>query len=200
MTSAVSKNRFNTRASRLAVAALAAGLALTGCSAGQVSQSANQEPAVNGTVTSVGDIAVRNIFLRAPQTADYVQPGTDVELLFAAANNSADVGDKLVSVTSEVGTVTLSGDTTVPANGLLLVGNPDNHDLLGTIEREEEVEAQVTLTEPISNGLMYDFTFNFERAGSTTVPVPISAGEVPRRDGEPVPGRSSDGGHGGGGH
>ncbi|GAA2538346.1 hypothetical protein [Mycolicibacterium diernhoferi] len=191
-------NRFNTRASRLAVAALAAGLALTGCSAGQVSQSANQEPAVNGTVDSVGDIALRNIFVRAPQTSDYVQPGTDVELLFAAANNSADVADKLVSVTSDIGTVTLSGDTAIPANGLLLVGNPDNHDLLGTIEREEEAEAQVTLAEPITNGLMYDFTFTFERAGSTTVAVPISAGEVPRRDGEPAPGRNSGGGHGGG--
>ncbi len=198
MTSAVSKNRFNTRASRLAVAALVAGFALAGCSSGQISQSANQEPAVNGTVDTVGDIALRNIFLRAPQTADYVQPGTDVELIFAAANNSADVADKLVSVTSDIGTVTLSGDTEVPANGLLLVGNPDGHDALATVEREDEAEARVALTEPISNGLMYDFTFNFERAGATTVAVPISAGETPRRDGVTPPARDADGGHGGG--
>lgn len=189
--------RPNARASRLAAGALIAGLALTGCSAGQVSQSANQEPAVNGTVDSVGDIALRNVFLRAPQTSDYVQPGTEAELIFAAANNSADVDDKLVSITSEIGTVTLTGDAEIPANGLLLVGDPDGHDALGTIEREDDVEAQVTLTEPISNGLMYDVTFTFERAGSTTVAVPISAGEVARRDGEPVVG----GGHGsGGGH
>ncbi len=136
------------------------------------------------------------MFLRAPQTTDYVQPGADVELIFAAANNSADLDDKLVSITSDVGTVTLTGDAEIPASGLLLVGDPDGHDALGAVEREDEVQAQVTLTEPISNGLTYDFTFTFERAGATTFTVPISAGEVARRDGEPVVG----GGHDTGGH
>ncbi|MCF6387759.1 hypothetical protein L2K20_12335 [Mycobacterium sp. MBM] len=190
-------NRSNVRAARLAAGALIAGLALTGCSAGQVSQSANQQPAVNGTVDTVGSIALRNVFLRAPQTTDYVEPGTDVELIFAAANNSPDVADRLVSITSDVGTVTISGDSEIPANGLLLVGDPDGIDALGSIERENSVDATVALTEPISNGLTYDFTFTFERAGSTTFTVPISAGEVARRDGEPVVG----GGHGeAGGH
>ena len=197
----VAVNRSNVRASRLVAGALIAGLALTGCSAGQLSQSANQEPAVNGTVDAVGDIALRNVFLRAPQTTDYVQPGTEVELIFAAANNSADVDDKLVSITSDIGTVTLTGDGEIPANGVLLVGDPDGHDALGSVEREDEVQAQVTLTEPISNGLTYDFTFTFERAGSSTFTVPISAGEVPRRDGEPVVGGGHGGGHGeSGGH
>ena len=40
----------------------------------------------------------------------------------------------------------------------------------------------VTLNKPITNGLTYDFTFTFQNAGQTTVPVPISAGEAPRRD------------------
>ncbi len=40
------------------------------------------------------------------------------------------------------------------------------------------MEAKVALTEPISNGFTYDFTFNFERSGSVTVTVPISAGEA----------------------
>ena len=100
-----------------------------------------------------------------------------------------------MSITSDIGTVTLTGDSEIPANGLLLVGNPDGHDALASVEREDEVQAQVALTEPISNGLTYDFTFTFERAGATTFTVPISAGEVPRRDGEPV----VSGGHGGGG-
>ncbi|WP_082614528.1 hypothetical protein [Mycobacterium sp. Root265] len=195
----VAVNRSNVRASRLAAGALIAGLALSGCSAGQVSQTAVQEPAVNGTVDAVGNIALRNVFLRAPQTSDYVQPGTEAELIFAAANNSADVDDKLVSITSDIGSVTLTGDAEIPANGLLLVGNPDGHDALGMVEREDEVQAQVTLTEPISNGLTYDFTFTFEKAGASTFTVPISAGEVARRDGEPVVG--GGGGHGeSGGH
>lgn len=194
----VAVNRFNVRASRLAAGALIAGLALTGCSAGQVSQSANQQPAVNGTVDTVGTIALRNVFLRAPQTTDYVQPGTEAELIFAAANNSADVSDKLLSITSDIGTVTLTGDAEIPANGLLLVGDADGHDALSSVEREDAVQAQVTLTEPISNGLTYDFTFTFERAGATTFTVPISAGEVPRRDGEPVVGGGAGHGESGG--
>jgi hypothetical protein len=193
-------NRFDVRAPRLAACALVAGLALTGCSAGQVSQSANQQPAVNGTVDNVGHIALRNVFLRAAQTSDYVQPGTEAELIFAAANDSADVSDKLVSITSDVGTVTLTGDSTIPASGVLHVGDPDGHDALASIERVDDVRAEVALTEPISNGLTYDFTFTFEKAGATTFAVPISAGEVARRDGEPVV-ESAGGGHGeAGGH
>ena len=41
--------------------------------------------------------------------------------------------------------------------------------------------AEVTLSKPITNGLNYTFTFDFEKAGRTTVTVPISAGESPRR-------------------
>jgi hypothetical protein len=41
--------------------------------------------------------------------------------------------------------------------------------------------AEVTLTKPITNGLTYDFTFNFEKAGQTTVAVPLSAGLNPRQ-------------------
>ncbi len=192
----VAVNRSNVRASRLAAGALIAGLALTGCSAGQISQSANQQPAVNGTVHNVGTVALRNVFLRAPQTTDYVRPGTPVELLFAAANNSSDVTDKLLSITSDIGTVTLSGPTTVPAGGILVAGKPDDPMELAMVERADETQAEVTLTEPISNGLTYDFTFTFEKAGATTFAVPISAGEVPRRDGEPNEGMGPIGGHG----
>ncbi len=48
---------------------------------------------------------MRNAHLRANQTTDYVQPGSDVELMFLASNGSPDVNDKLVSITSDIGTV-----------------------------------------------------------------------------------------------
>lgn len=170
----------------LAACAAAAGVALTGCGAGQVSQTATQEPAVNGAAASAGSIALRNVHLRAPQVSDYVQPGSDVELLLVAANNSADVNDKLVSISSEVGEISLTGDGTVPAGGVLVVGEPDGQlKALDAAERADAVTAEVALTKPISNGLTYPFTFTFEKSGQTTVNVPISAGETPRRDGEP---------------
>ncbi len=171
-------NRF-----RLAACAVAAGVALTGCGAGQVAQTATQEPAVNGTLATVGPIALRNIHLRAAQTTDYVRPGSDAELLFVAANNSPDVNDKLLSVSSDIGTVNLSGDTSVPANGVLVVGEPDGQTApLESAEKAEAVKAKVALSKPITNGLTYKLTFAFEKAGETTVAVPISAGEQPRRE------------------
>lgn len=188
-------NRFRLRAavtSGLAAGALTTALVLTGCGAGQISQVATQEPAVNGTSAHAGEITLRNIHLRANQTSDYVEPGTDVELLFVASNQSAE-DDTLTSVTSDVGTVTLTGDGTVPAGGVLMVGAPDGQiTALEAVEPAEAVEAEVALDKPITNGLTYDFTFTFERSGDTTVAVPISAGESPRRGGAPG---SDTGGH-----
>ncbi|RDH75795.1 hypothetical protein DVS77_24760 [Mycolicibacterium moriokaense] len=180
-------NRFKSRSSAVTVAlgacGLAAAAALSGCSAGQVSQTATQQAAVNGTAATVGPITLRNVHLRAPQKSDYVEPGTEVELLFVASNESPDTGDKLTSITSDFGTVSLSGDTALPAGDALVVGEPDGQTkALEQTETADAAKAMVDVSKPITNGLTYDFTFNFEKAGTTTVGVPISAGEAPRRD------------------
>ena len=192
-----------TRTSAVALAAcgLSAAIVLSGCSAGQISQSASQQPAVNGTLAWVGDptsgIALRNVHLRAPQTSDYVRPGGDAELLFVAVNESAEKDDRLVSITSSIGTVSLTGNLTVPAGGTLIVGTPDGTpSALDATEGADTVEASVQLTEPISNGLNYPFTFTFERSGQKELNVPISAGETPRREAAVEAGSEADtGGH-----
>jgi hypothetical protein len=177
------KPRTSAVAAGLAACGVAATVALTGCSAGQASQMATQEPAVNGTSTNVGPISLRNVHLRAAQSTDYVHPGRDVELLFVAVSSSPDVNDKLVSITSDVGTVTLTGDTSVPANGVLAVGEPDGQIApMESAERADAAKAAVALSKPVTNGLTYSFTFDFEKAGETTLMVPISAGEAPRRE------------------
>ncbi|BBZ19458.1 hypothetical protein [Mycolicibacterium gadium] len=179
---------------KLAACGLAATVVLSGCGAGQVSQTATQEPAVNGTSANIGQIAVRNAHLRVDQTSDYVQPGREVELIFVASNNSPDVNDKLLSITSDVGTVTLSGDTALPATGNLVVGAPDGQITpLESVETVDAAEAKVELTKPITNGLTYDFTFTFEKSGEGTFAVPISAGESPRREEGGSAGHSSGG-------
>src|SRR5690242_1493881 len=68
-------NRFKSRRSAVTVALAACGLAvatLSGCSAGQLAQTAAQQAAVNGTAATVGNVTLRNVHLRAPQTGDYV--------------------------------------------------------------------------------------------------------------------------------
>ena len=192
-----------TRTSAVALAAcgLSAAIVLSGCSAGQISQSASQQPAVNGTLAWVGDptsgIALRNVHLRAPQTSDYVRPGGDAELLFVAVNESAEKDDRLVSITSSIGTVRLTGNLTVPAGGTLIVGTPDGTpSALDATEGANTSEASLQLTEPISNGLNYPFTFTFERSGQKELNVPISAGETPRREAAVEAGSEADtGGH-----
>lgn len=161
-------NRLTNRLTAMTAGLAACGLLLTGCGAGQISQTADQEAAVNGMSVNVKNIALRNVHLQATQTGDFLQPGRIVPLVFVAANDSPDVNDKLVGITSDVGNVALSGDGTVAAGSALVAGSS------GT------PMAQVTLTKPITNGLSYNFTFNFEKAGSTTVAVPISAGDPAR--------------------
>jgi len=180
-------NRFKSRSPAVTVAVavcgLAAAAALSGCSAGQVAQTALQQSAVNGTAATIGSITLRNVHLRADQTTDFVQPGREVELLFVASNESPDKPDKLTAITSDFGTVRLSGDTALPPTDVLVAGEPDGQIApLESAETADAVKAMVTLNKPITNGLTYDFTFTFQNAGQTTVPVPISAGEAPRRD------------------
>lgn len=180
-------NRFEMRAPAmtfgLAACALAAAVVLSGCGVGQVSQTSVIEPAVNGTRATLKNITLRNVHLRAPQVGDYLQPGRNIELLLLATNESPVTSDKLLGITSDIGTVTLTGDGSIPANGVLVVGTPDGQATpLDKVEAADAAKATVALAKPITNGLTYDFTFTFEKAGQARVPVPISAGEAPRRD------------------
>ncbi len=168
-------NRFSTRLVAAAAGLAACGAILTGCGSGQISQVADQESAVNGMSAGVKNIVLRNIHLQATQTGDFLQPGKVVPLVFVAANDSPDVDDKLVGITSDVGTVAMTGDGAIPAGGALVVAAKADAKAMGSAT---PAAAAVTLTKPITNGLSYNFTFTFEKAGSTTVAVPISAGEA----------------------
>lgn len=170
-------NRFSNRLVAASAGLAACGFILSGCGSGQISQVADQESAVNGMSANAKDIALRNIHLLASQTGDFLQPGAVVPLAFVAANNSADVDDKLVSITSDYGTVALSGAAAIPAGQALVVAPKGQTEAMGSAA---PAGADVTLTKPITNGLSYPFTFTFEKAGSTTVAVPISAGEGER--------------------
>lgn len=176
-------NRLNIRLAKLTArsalvgAAAASMVALTGCGAGQISQTAAQEPAVNGNRTTINNVALRDIRIQASQTTDFLQPGKSVDLVLVAINNSPDVGDRLTGITTDIGNVTLTGDAKLPAGRILFVGTPDGQNVApGPSDGNGAIKATVNLTKPISNGLNYPFTFKFEKAGERTVDVPISAG------------------------
>ena len=182
-------NRFDYRDSKprsSRVAALAAGgligaVALTGCSAGQLSQTASQESAVDGNHAVINNVALRNVHIQAQQNTDFLRPGQTVDLVLVVVNQSPDVTDKLVGISTDIGKVTVTGDPTLPAGGTLFVGNPNgqNRKAVDAVEAADSVKATVALDKQITNGPNYNFTFDFEKAGSVSLPVPISAPEGP---------------------
>lgn len=178
-------NRFKIRLGlpALAVAGVMAVLAalLSGCGAGQVSQMAVQEPAINGNKVTFNNVALRDIRIQANQTGDSLKPGRTVDLVLVAVNQSSNSEDRLLGITTDIGTVTVSGDARLPAGGSLFVGTPEGQKVApGPVgSNTAAAKATINLAKPISNGLTYNFTFNFEKAGQATVAVPVSAGLTP---------------------
>lgn len=169
-------NRSKIRLPLAVIAVLGLAALLSGCGAGQVSQTALQDPAINGNKVTIQHVALRNIRIQAVQRGDFLQPGRTVDLALVAVNESPDTTDNLVGITSEIGTVTVSGDTRIPASGMLFIGEPEGKYVApGPIDSNTAARATITLAKPITNGLNYHFTFNFEKAGQASVAVPISA-------------------------
>ncbi len=169
-------NLFKIRLVSVGLVALTATL-LSGCGAGQISQTASQESAVNGNRLTINNVALRDIRIQALQrTSDFLRPGHNVDLVLVAVNQSPDLSDRLVSITSDIGKVTMTGDAQLPAGGMLFIGTPDGQLVApGPLDSNESAKATVALAKPITNGLMYNCTFNFEKAGQGSVMVPISA-------------------------
>ncbi len=94
-----------------------------------------------------------------------------MELIFVAANDvRRTCADKLVSITSDIGTVTLPATARCRQPVCWRSATPDGQrQRWQSVERRRLRRGQVELTKPITNGLTYDFTFTFEQAGDTTV-------------------------------
>ena len=182
-------SRASARAVTLAAGAVIGALTVSGCGAGQLSQTAMQQSAVDGNAAVVKNVALRNVHIQAVQTGDFLRPGATVDLVLVAVNQSPDTADKLVGVTTDIGKVTVSGDPTLPPSGVLFFGsqNGQSKNADRAIERGDTVKATVALSKPITNGPNYDFTFTFEKAGSVNVSVPISAPDVQGPNEPPKP-------------
>lgn len=63
-------NRLTNRLVAASAGLAACGLILTGCGAGQISQTADQQSAVNGATANIANIALRNVHIQAVQSGD----------------------------------------------------------------------------------------------------------------------------------
>ena len=181
--------RRSAKLAALAVGGVIGAVALAGCGTGQLSQTAMQQSAVDGNQAVLNNVALRNVRILALQTGDFLRPGATVDLALVAVNQSPDTTDKVLGITTDIGKVTVTGDATLPASGVLFIGprSDQRKKVADTVESADSVRATVALAKPITNGPNYEFTFTFDKAGSVTVAVPISAPERPRQNEPPRP-------------
>ncbi len=163
-----------------AVAFVAACLTLSGCAAGQVSQTADQVAAIDGANGTVGDIAVLNARL-APTAGEGYQQGSNGRLLLWISNNGLNP-DTLSKVSSPAAdSVQVVGDANIPGQYLA-----DLSSLTGT-------RVVVSgFTQDVPHGQSIPMTFSFANAGTLDLNIPIEipsdrSGERPTLDIQPPP-------------
>lgn len=175
---------------------LAAIMATAACSAGQVAQTAEHQPAVNGAIAEVGAIALRDAKLAYPHEGHF-SAGEDAPVIAALVNTGTEA-DTLVSASSPVaGSVEITGDTALPGGVALMSGTPGEEAKAPTTTTATssattttsapatttsaavelgKVEIVLTgLKEDLHPGKVYPVTFVFAKAGSITVNLPIAA-------------------------
>jgi copper(I)-binding protein len=133
-------SRETTRPLRKLVPAVAIGvsalLGIVGCSAGQVAQTAEMEPAVNGNMAQVGKLLLRDVMVAYPENGEAYKVGDDAPLLLTIANTGMD-DDELVGVTTPAGTVEITGNAKIPAQHALQVVLPAENPASSSSESSE---------------------------------------------------------------
>lgn len=213
-----------------AVVALAAGaaLALTGCGAGQISQTATQVAAVNGNTANVGKIALRDVRILLPQSEEYNNAkGGKALLAFTAVNLGEYQEDTLVSIEApELGSVKIDGKAEIKPQATVVADKPkateakhDEHGAPAQAATEHDQHAtqapsdkvadpdanplkiEITgLQKDITAGLTYPLRFNFKENGTVLVNVPVDAGAEKERAVSDKSGAEEKGGEAKGGH
>lgn len=190
----------------VSVAVLAAGaaLVLSGCSAGQISQTATQVAAVNGNQADIDRISLRNVHIVFPATGTaYTNTkGGKAVIALSVVNNGETVTDELTSITTDLGSVKItppagaSAFRIAPQQTVVAATSPtaataaksDEHGAgpagdKATVDPEKKPGLiEITgLTKDIIPGLTYPVTFNFKQNGTVTVQVPVDAGVATER-------------------
>ncbi|GAC52645.1 hypothetical protein GOAMI_14_00320 [Gordonia amicalis NBRC 100051 = JCM 11271] len=215
----LSARRSAVRPSRLATAVATIGIAValgtTGCGAGQISQTANQLPAVNGANVNIDSLQLRDVQIVYPEkdAPTVFGNGGPFEIAFVVANSDPTVYYRLKEIKPEKGSIEFvegsdSADRVIPPGQALRGGTPVG----ATRDGEKKVTAELTNAgDTVASGLTTELTFVFEKresngswvpAGETTVQTPVDAGaKLERQDvarnAEPT---FYNQGHGEGGH
>lgn len=164
----------------LALVAGSAALALTACGAGQISQTANQVPAVNGTNGQIGDAVVRDVSL-------IIQEDNSVALKFNASNQAIkDNPVTLSSVKVEDATFNLGGAKTIDGRCNLVADSEQGLKDMRSDEAESALgdkSCTEYLASPVEGENFYpgasrNVTFTFDE-GNIEINAPIASYYAP---------------------
>ncbi len=185
-----------TRALRAALVgvALFSPVALSACSAGQVTQTATQERDKVGAMAQVGDMTLRQVELAYPRSGSYAA-GDDAELTMAIVNTGEEA-DTLVSVEGEGFS---SAEITGSSADVNTAGTPAGSTSVTTASEEIEIapdttvfvgsdDLSVTLTdldEDLTVGQQIALVLTFENAGEVELSATVSTPDREEERGEP---------------
>lgn len=167
---------------RMAAASLAGGAAvmLAGCGAGQVTQTGDMPPAVNGAEAQLAALHISDAALRFPDDGRrFYRAGADIPLSMSIANDGTR-DDRIESATSPAGDVSIEGDRVIAAGRALTIGWPVVRDpgQDAATDSGEVGHAGMTLTHlshELRPGQVVTVTLTFRESGSVALPVPIAA-------------------------
>jgi copper(I)-binding protein len=194
--------------------AVVATLLTASCAAGQVAQTADEKPTLDGTNASVGMIDLRALAVQAP-TGTYYPSGSDLPLKLVIVNNS-NQPDSLTSITSPVASdwgayaTTAQADEVMSAHSSAAAAGSSapagSGASLPTPQGQVKVGPNSTVSwgTPTATGALLllhssralypgtsiSMTFTFANAGAVTVTVPIALTATPASSVIPAPSTS----------
>ncbi len=162
-------------------------VALSACSAGQVTQTEIQDRDKTGPMSGVGDLDLRQMKLAYPSGGSY-QPGDDAELQMTIVNHGSE-DDALVDITGDAfSDVRITGGGTAQGSGGSDSGSPQVAIPAGsTVFLGQQGAPTVTLgnlRESLTPGQSIDLTLQFQKAGEVDVHVQVATSKrnQPRGD------------------
>ena len=162
-------------------------VALTACSAGQVTQTATQERDKTGGMAQVGDLTLRQVALENPRSGIY-EDGDDAELRMTIVNSGQE-DDTLVGIEGEgFGDAEIRTSGASGASGASTGGGSDEIEIpADTTVFVGEDDGTITLTdlgESLTTGQYLELTLTFENAGEIDVRVTVANPEEAEERGE----------------
>lgn len=151
---------------------LVCGLMTSGCGAGQVTQTSSQRSAVSGASGDVGDIALRDAWIPAPdgRTSGY-PPGSSLPLT-ATVVNGGPGADELLAVSSpDASQVLIAGKTLIPPHTNVVSGGDTTPPVSPLVNGTLSIV--LTTSSFVATASDVPVTFRFRDAGQVTLPVPL---------------------------